>query len=275
MTKAFVDTTILTDCLLKPSSDKGKAAKAALRNFSETELPVYAIKEFKAGPLHGYIWLHNVFVTEDNFQRTLFRLHALSTSKNRNLALTAQEALAEASGYFSSFTSTQLMDEYGKKANADSMQVDTYRLRLKELVLRGWGKRRRLTTRVVVPISCYQEVSPTENAKGMITYEMYQCEPGRECSLAKELKANISDLRKLRKAVSKMPASAEQARRHNALDVIVSMPGRKVTEQMCRALGDAIFAFFAPMDSVILTTNTKDHEPLAASLGKKVERPEI
>jgi hypothetical protein len=41
----------------------------------------------------------------------------------------------------------------------------------------------------------------------------------------------------------------------------------------CRSLGDAVFAFLAPADSVILTTNVKDHQPLAEALGKSAISP--
>jgi hypothetical protein len=38
-------------------------------------------------------------------------------------------------------------------------------------------------------------------------------------------------------------------------------------------LGDAVFALLAPHDFVILTTNLKDHEPLASALGKTAQLP--
>jgi hypothetical protein len=38
-------------------------------------------------------------------------------------------------------------------------------------------------------------------------------------------------------------------------------------------LGDALFAFFAPSDCEILTTNLRDHSPLAASLNKHAVLP--
>jgi hypothetical protein len=41
----------------------------------------------------------------------------------------------------------------------------------------------------------------------------------------------------------------------------------------CQALGDAYFAFFAPDDADILTTNLKDHCPLAESIGKTAVGP--
>jgi hypothetical protein len=41
----------------------------------------------------------------------------------------------------------------------------------------------------------------------------------------------------------------------------------------CRRLGDAFFALYAPPDAVILTTNIKDHAPLAEALGKQARIP--
>jgi len=48
--RAFVDTTVLTDALLKVGEPRDRA-KAAIARFVESLLPVYAIKEFQAGPL--------------------------------------------------------------------------------------------------------------------------------------------------------------------------------------------------------------------------------
>ena len=58
MSKAFVDTTILTDSLLKDGA-VAKTPKKGLKQFEITELPVYAIKEFKSGPLKNFKWFHN------------------------------------------------------------------------------------------------------------------------------------------------------------------------------------------------------------------------
>jgi len=46
-----------------------------------------------------------------------------------------------------------------------------------------------------------------------------------------------------------------------------------VTRETCRDLGDAVFAFFCTNNAVVLTTNLRDHEPLAKAIGKKAEKP--
>ena len=56
MNKAVVDTTILTDVLLNTGEVRANALNA-ISHYDETYLPVYAIKEFKAGPLKNFVWM--------------------------------------------------------------------------------------------------------------------------------------------------------------------------------------------------------------------------
>jgi hypothetical protein len=49
MSKAFVDTTVLTDILLKPGSMLAKKARTALARYEESQLPVYAELSSKVG----------------------------------------------------------------------------------------------------------------------------------------------------------------------------------------------------------------------------------
>ena len=87
------------------------------------------------------------------------------------------------------------------------------------------------------------------------------------------MKRRPGNLRKLRQASSKLPPKTENTRRAQALRELIRKPKRKVDDKTCRALGDAVFAFFAPSDAVVLTTNLKDHGPLAEALGKRAITP--
>ena len=69
MSEAFVETTVLTNALLKPGPT-ANAAKSAIRSFQTSLLPVYAIKEFKAGPLSHYVWLHGKLFTTNSWEKT-------------------------------------------------------------------------------------------------------------------------------------------------------------------------------------------------------------
>ena len=75
-------------------------------------------------------------------------------------------------------------------------------------------------------------------------------------------------------AIDSQPSKPENQRRRKVLKEMYRIPKRYVvTNQACRDLGDAIFALFAPADSTVLTTNLKDHLPLAQALGKTATEP--
>lgn len=271
MNKAYVDTTILTDALLKPGLS-GKTAKAALRRFEVTELPVYAIKEFKAGPLKNFKWMHNKLVSLRSFTKALNALQRMSLTPKRYTTATALEALTGASSSIGQQTPSDLVAKYGSEATLDSIQCDEYRLAIKVAIFKAWTRRKRLTTHVIQPLACYDEVSPFEE-RGLIVIEPTSCKANPECCLAKDLKRHPETLRKLEAAVKLQPTNRERVRRYQALHDLVRKPKQPMTEDTCRNLGDAIFAFFAPEDAVILTTNVRDHRDLAEAVGKKVESP--
>lgn len=271
MSKAYLDTTILTDALLKPG-ELGKAAKAAIRRYDTTELPVYAIKEFKAGPLKNFAWMHNTLVSTGSFKGSLRALQRMSRTPKTYLTSTALEALTEASDSIGSMTGPELIQKYGKVATLDSVQCDEYRYAIRMSISKAWKRRRKVTTRTIQELTCYREAEPFEE-RGLIILEPYRCKEQEGCCLAPALKQDLDSVRKLRDAVDAQPKNEERRKRYQALREIARKPKTEVTEKMCRHLGDAMFAFFAPQDATILTTNIKDHEPLANSLGKQVERP--
>jgi hypothetical protein len=264
--KAFVDTTVLADVLLA-KGPRTRAAKLALARYSETQLPVYAIKELKAGALRNYAWAHNKLVETGSLSEAMEIINRVRGYR----AASAHEALKSAAASWGFLTTAELQSEYGKKATLDSITSDFYRLHIKRLVVRAWQRRRRVTTKVVVPLPCYTETDPIEERE-VLAVEGTRCNPQPECSLAPALKARLDLLERLR-AVAKAGTGPEDGRRSKALRSICKRPQDVVTEEVCRNLGDAFFAFFAPSDTVILTTNKADHEPLAAALDKVVEVP--
>lgn len=272
MSKAFVDTTVLTDSLLKIGA-VSKAANDALKRFETTELPVYTIKEFKAGPLKNYCWIHNKLALLGSWAKTLRALHGMSLSPKRYTTATAIEALQGAAARMTNANLESLAQKYGQAANPDRLVCDQYRLTLKTKILKAWSRRRAITTHVVCPLSCYKEVDAYEH-NSLIEVKPTSCDVEVECCLAPELRSRISDLEKIRAVVLKQPKTRENERRARALRQLIRKPKAVVSEQTCRDLGDAFFALFAPVDSVILTTNTRDHAPLAAALGKKTEAPQ-
>src|SRR5579871_2392092 len=93
MSDAFVETTVLTDLLLKPGTAKNARATAALRRYSKTLLPVYSIKEWKAGPLDYFAYLHDKLFVTGSLRKTFAAIAALPSGYRKS---TSMEALAAA-----------------------------------------------------------------------------------------------------------------------------------------------------------------------------------
>src|SRR3569623_34834 len=271
MSTAFLDTTILTDILLKPGP-RATAAKNALYNFQYSALPVYAIKEFKAGPLKNFVWMHNKLVTEGSFYKALGALRRMAMTPRKHTTATALESLEQAASSIAKMTAKQLTEKYGEDATHDEMVCDEYRLAIKASVMKAWKRRRKITSEVVLPLPCYREVAPYEN-RGLLELDPNKCDV-EECCMATELKRDPEALTKLKEVVSMQPEKRENQRRYKVLKELARKPKALMTEKHCRDLGDAYFAFFCPSDMTILTTNARDHGPLAASLGKKVSEPQ-
>jgi hypothetical protein len=266
MTDAYVETTVLTDVLLKPKTPKHQRAKAALARYESTFLPVYSIKEWKAGPLRYFAYLHDKLVVTKSFRNTLQAVAALALGSYRKA--TSIDALAAAATVSKSQPKT-----YQGLGSNDREMADGYRLALESLIIRSWHKRRRMTTQVVHELLCYVEVEPRIGKNGLLDLDPTKCERDQECCLGPSLKAKPKLLEALRNAIPENSGRREDQRRRKALKHIIKHPNSIVDYELCRDLGDAIFAFFCPPDAVILTTNARDLEPLAKSVGKQVEKP--
>jgi hypothetical protein len=77
----------------------------------------------------------------------------------------------------------------------------------------------------------------------------------------------------LRNAIPESSSRTEDRNRRSVLSQLIRQPQKHLTEEECRWLGDAMFAFFCPRDAAILTTNVRDHAPLAEAIGKLAEKP--
>jgi hypothetical protein len=270
MRKFFLDTTVLTDLLLK-HGPRVERIKALLKE-AETELPAFAIREMKAGPLRSFVWTHNKLATTHSLAKTLEALHALSRTPQRYMTSTAIEALSVAqSKGIGPQAIGSLTKKHGTSITLDWVQAYELRLHLRRLITQAWRNRRNVATRVVRPLACYQETAPTEK-RGLLGLKPNKCLPLGECCLAEDLRKGASEIEKLIEANNTLPVTGESQRRGKALRDL-GKPTFKLDDKACRDLGDALFAFFAPKDAAILTTNLKDHRPLAAALGKQAVAP--
>ena len=273
MAKALVDTTIIADILLKTGARK-KSSALALSSYEETVLPVYAIKEFKAGPLRNYVYTHNKFVKLNSFSLTLDAIQRLSLTPQKYKTATALEAIHFAfTTSIASKTPKDVLDKYGEDANNDRIMSDEMKLAIKAKIMIAWKRRRRITTRVDFELSCYEEFAPYELKNGLIEDKPITCKPDEDCEVKKYITQFPEDLKKIRKTITGEDPKKENTNRAKVLKQIINHPNTRLNQNECRSLGDAVFTCLAPDDYVILTTNTKDHCPLAESIGKKAEFP--
>lgn len=271
MNKAYIDSTILTDVLINAGEAK-KAALDALNKFEKSELPVFAIKEFKAGPLKNFVWMHNKLVSVGSYELALEALQRMSRTPKRYTTSTAIEALRQAAHSIGRNTSRDLVDKYGKSASVDKILCDEFRLAIKTAIVKSWKRRRSVTTDVVLPLPCYQEVPPYEK-RGLVEIHPMKCDPPYECSLAPLLRSKLDELCKLKDAI-KGSDKEENKRRFKTLRELCRKPKSTIQEKDCLNLGDAIYVLFSPKDSIILTTNVADFKPLADAIGKIVKNPQ-
>jgi hypothetical protein len=153
----------------------------------------------------------------------------------------------------------------------DEELADRYRLAIELLIKRAWKKRRETADETIQELECYTEASP-RLVNGTFDLSPKLCDAQKECCLADSLRRERGKLKSLRDAIPENSTRREDVRRRQALKQLMNT-NQTLTREQCTSLGDAIFAFFAPTDADILTTNVRDHQPLAAAIGKTVDKP--
>jgi hypothetical protein len=269
MTKAFLDTTIVVNILLK-RGELHDRCRTALQRFDKVSFPAYALKEMKAGALYSWIWLHNRCVAEKSYERVMRAIHAMANTRRKNLTSSALEALAE-TGASRRMQMGSLVQKYGPSANEDTVHCDRMRLGLRKRITTAWAKRRAFGAEISDPLPCYTNEDLTMKL-GLIECHL-SCDWKRGCEIAEKMSHEPEKVSALRAVAQSDPSRQENIRRSQVLRHIVRTPNRPINNSQCRAIGDAVFAFFAPPDTVILTTNIRDHGPLAKAVGKRAEEP--
>jgi hypothetical protein len=140
MNDAYVETTVLTDLLLKPRTAKHDRAKAALSRYAKSLLPVYSIKEWKAGPLKYFAYLHDKLTLTRSLERTFAAIAALPRAGY--LRATSIEAFTSAATMSKDLAQEEILLTDGEEL--DRLMADRYRLALADLIIRSWRKRRKL-----------------------------------------------------------------------------------------------------------------------------------
>jgi hypothetical protein len=265
--KTVVDTTVFTDVLLKADAQR-TTEELAIKNASETLLPVYAIKEFKSGPLHYFAWYHNKVVEASSWPEAISVIRN-NIGRRKNLPATALQAV----GDFLGSIGKELPDDIGQRypgMTLETAQLTELRTWLKQRIARAWRKRRRITTEVISPLPCYVEKDIVTTSSGQLDDDPLWC-GAADCCLRERYRRRLKEVQRLEKAC--VGPKREVVRRRQALGRLRSHPTKPYEEKHCRALGDAVFALDCPPGGEILTTNIVDHAPLAAALNLAVRRP--
>ena len=268
--KAFVETTVLTDLLLKRDGSE-VAAKAALDRYANVLIPQFAWKEFKRGPLAAFKWMHNKLAETSDFALALIALQRLSRTPMKYKTSTAIQAVHTAFASYDKMDFWKLQKKYGRTASAAVVIADIHRLHLKDTILRAWKKRKALGGGAYHPLSCYPDENIRDNA-GRLDLAPTDCPESVDCCLRQQLTGRSADLRKLRDSLVDVDRQ-EVVKRRGVLKHLEKRPSQRLNREQCRALGDAYFVLFCPDGATVLTTNRRDIDPMASAIGKAVASP--
>lgn len=268
--KAYLDTTILADALIKIGPDS-KRAKDAVRRYKISQLPVYAIKEFKAGAL-GYVsYLHRKLLESGSFSITLLNLSKITSQKNR-LATCLRLLNDLRDSIINAPQNASLMTSYGSLADADQTIYDSLVLESDILIRKAWKRCDSFTTEVVQDLQCYERVPPKVKKNGTFDLSPTTCKT-KDCCMTATLRLRKLELVKLVSTIKKLPEKRENGPRSQVLHNLAVRGNFKMLNKDCRSLGDAVFTLYCPTDADILTTNLSDHRALADALGKTAISP--
>ncbi|MDF0498100.1 hypothetical protein [Bradyrhizobium yuanmingense] len=271
MAIVFLETTVLTDLLLKKDGSE-KVARAGLRRFSEVIAPHFAWKEFKRGPLHTYVWMHNKLLDTKSFSASLSALQKISRTPRRYFTSTIIQSLHTAFvKAFDGVTIKDLQSRYGSKANLDTLHADVLRLELKRTIYSSWPRRKKLFGGLHHVLPCYPDNELVDQG-GRIETKPDDCPNGSDCCLKAQLATRRKDIALARANLPK-DGRPESSKRFRVLRQIEKHQGRLMTPKDCRDFGDAYFVLFCPKGATILTTNTRDIQPIANGLGVAVQNP--
>ncbi|MGH6713244.1 MAG: hypothetical protein ACREEK_30340 [Bradyrhizobium sp.] len=271
MATAFLETTVLTDFLLKKDGSE-KAARSAMRRFADVVVPQFAWKEFKRGPLNTYAWMHNKLLDTRSFSRSLMALQRISRTPRRYFTSTIIQSLHTAFVRgFDGATIKDLQSKYGSKADMDNVHADVLRLEMKKAIYSSWPRRDKILGGVHHRLTCYPDASLVDQ-DGRIETKPDDCPRSSDCCLKSQLSSRRADVAMARASLPK-DGRSETSKRFRVLRQIEKHQGRLMTPKDCRDFGDAYFVLFCPKGAAILTTNTRDIQPIADRLGVKVESP--
>jgi hypothetical protein len=271
MTDAFIETTVLTNLLLKKDGSE-TAAEAAIARYTGAIVHQFAWKEFKRGPLKNFVWAFNKLVDNRSFLDTLAALQRMSITPQRYLTSTAIQAFHTAfTAMFSSPNLNALKLQYGDKADTDRLHADLIRLELKRTIIGAWNKRNNLYGGQQEKLSCYPDVDLVEKG-ARIEVDPRDCPRGTDCCLRSRLSNRRKEVGVAKDALPN-DQRKETRERYRVLRQLEKHHSSLMSTADCQRFGDAYFVLFCPEDAELLTTNVRDIQPMADALNIPFSTP--
>ena len=270
MPGSYLDTTIVVE-LAEESELAQMWGKPYIAANQPAHVPYYALKELLAGRVRIICEAHNRLKAAENVAEALAGLANMPAIAGRKKDSAIQTLV------------NSLRNAYA--TNPTGGRDDLKREMLQDLavtVSRLWMNARKpkgVTT--VQPLACFNNGRLSFGPAGEIRgpSDSFNCLKTERCAAAAYIHDNPVNLSRLIAALhpDKLGASAagksENQQRRKALKELKSTGPTKFDKGRCRALGDAYFAAMCPITSAVLTTNSSDHLPLCAALGKVVASP--
>jgi hypothetical protein len=268
---ALVETTILTDFLLKRDGSQ-LAAKHLMDKYSEVLIPHFSWKEMKRGPLAAFVWFHNKLSQTGDFSVTLIALQKISRTPKKYFTATSIQAIHSA--FVNLFGQSNLVKgghglsgEELNKLISRSLRVETRRI-----VESAWRKRDELGGGIHHRLICYPDAE-LRFSKELLDIDPRDCKKGVKCCLHAEILLNDSRVDTIRNAIDRNDNRKELVDRRQTLRAATKHRSSPLNKDDCRKIGDAYFVIFCPPGYDIITTNSRDIEPMARSVGIDVVNP--
>jgi hypothetical protein len=150
--------------------------------------------------------------------------------------------------------------------------ADYIRYELKRAIMRSWNSRTHLFGGPYHILTCYPD-APISEAMKRLEVKPDECASKSECCLKPALAKRGKDLAAMRNALKGDTGRKEIVQRARILRQLEKHFTSLMGIKECRAFGDAYFVLFCAANAVILTTNVRDIEPMAAALGLRVQTP--
>lgn len=269
MPGAFLDTTIVVHAAEDAEPAKAEAI-ASIAAHPPAKVPYYAYRELLAGRIRILCEAHNKLHASGNAAEALLGLLRTSPAEGRKREARIQALSESLKEVFNS-------NPFGSRNDEKREMLQALMLRVGRL----WKRSRSLkNVEAVQFLACFNDGKVSCGTAGELRGpgDSFNCRKQERCAAAAYLYDDTSSLVAMIDALhpSKLtPAAAkknENSQRRKALKELHVRGPKTFSKNLCRALGDAYFAGMCPADSVVLTTNTLDFQPLCKAIGKALAK---